>query len=58
MLESVAISSYQALCASLAKQKKPQPTFLEYLKNDSIKLADIPDANQFWIREIIRIAKR
>jgi hypothetical protein len=58
MLESVAISEYQKYESLRKKAKQPCLTFMEWLREESIKLADISDAQQFWIREIIRTIKR
>jgi len=47
LVESVAITAYQDFCK---QAKRDCPSFLRWLKDNSIRLANLPDAIQFWLR--------
>jgi hypothetical protein len=57
LLETVAISEYTKLIHAPTKDTKPKPTFLEWLTVSNVKITNLPDSEQFWIRKQLMLAK-
>lgn len=49
LLESVAITAYQEFEREQKRARRDIPTFLQWLKDNSIKLNNVP-LDQFWLR--------
>ena len=41
----------------LQSNKKPKATFMEWLAEGNIKLINLPDSTQFWLKKQLALAK-
>jgi hypothetical protein len=53
--EAIAIQEFTQKV--LQSPKKPKLTFLEWLSEGNIKLINLPDSSQFWLKKQLLLAK-
>jgi hypothetical protein len=53
--EAIAIQEFTQKV--LQSPKKPKVTFLEWLSENNVKLINLPDSSQFWLKKQLALAK-
>ena len=55
--ELTAIERYTKLIHAPTKDTKPKPTFIDWLTANNVKLTNVPDSAQHWLRKQLLLSK-